>query len=614
LEEKMRSYAGKLLRVNLSKGESRAEDIPEQLMKDFLGGRGLAVRYLYGELKRGVDPLGPENKLIFMMGPLGATAAMSVSRLAVVTKSPLTGCIAKSVMGGNFGAFLKFAGFDGIIVEGEAKKPVYLHIEKGKVSFLEANELWGLDTEQTQAKLRQRHGASTQAACIGPGGEKLVRYAVIISNRRCGGRTGVGTVMGAKKLKAIAVSSAGPLGVYDQQQFKKLATEQIEGLKTSPRRIQMTNFGTSYLTLGLEKMGIFPVHNFQGGHLEGVEKIGEEELAKIKVKNDGCYGCMTKCGQVRSVSEGPYAGAVSEGPDYETIWSLGGNLGSTDKAYLVAVDALCDKLGIDSVSAGNAIGFACELFQRGIITKKDTDGLDLTWGKDGEMLKLVEKIGKREGFGKLLGEGTKRAAEHIGKGAEAYAMQVKGLELPAYEPRAVKGYGLILATSNIGGNHMYGRPREELAGTKDRFAEEGKGQDTARAQIGQAVEDSVIQCSFGPATGFTPESRGALLVAATGFAEFADPAYLNRIGEKILCLERSFNVREGFGRKDDTLPSRMLTEPLPNAGPATGQVIRKLDTLLDEYYDALGYTHQGIPSVEKLKQLGLDGVIEDIKR
>ena len=229
-------------------------------------------------------------------------------------------------------------------------------------------------------------------------------------------------------------------------------------------------------------------------------------------------------------------------------------------------------------------------------------------------MKLAEKIGKREGFGKLLGEGTKRAAEQIGKGAEAYAMQVKGLELPAYEPRAVKGYGLIFATSNIGANHMYGRPREDLAGTTDRFADEGKGQDAARNQISQAVEDSVIQCSFGPVTGFTPQSRSEVLVAATGFDEFGDPAYLNQIGERILCLERSFNVREGFGRKDDTLPSRMLTEPLKNAGPATGQMIRKLDTLLDEYYQALGYTSQGIPSIEKLNQLGLDWVAKDIKK
>ncbi len=602
----MRSYTGKLIRINLSQGKSQIEDVPEALMKSFLGGRGIAAKYLYDELKPGVEPLGGDNKLIFMMGPLGATTAMSVSRMALVTKSPLTGTIAKSIMGGNFGAYLKFAGFDGIIVEGEAQKPSYIHIDKDEIHILDADGLWGLDTQQTHAKLRESHGKTTQVACIGPAGEKLVRYGIIISDRRCGGRNGVGTVMGAKKLKAIAVNSTGPLSLYDAEGFKKIAQGLIAELKTSPRRIKMSDFGTSYLTLGFEKMGIFPVKNFQEGHLEDVEKIGEEEFARIKTKNDGCYGCMTKCGQVRQVPEGEYAGGVSEGPDYETIWSLGGNLANTDLGSLIAADSLCDKLGLDTVSTGNSIGFAYELFQRGIITKKDTDGLELKWGDHGTMMKLVEKIARREGFGQLLGEGTRRAAEKIGKGAEDYAMQVKGLELPAYEPRAVKGYGLIFATSNIGANHMYGRPREDLAGTADRFADEGKGKDIARAQIGQAVEDSVIQCSFGPVTGLNPESRSQILVAATGFEEFGDPAYLNQIGERVLCLERYFNVRDGFSRKDDTLPKRMLTEPLENAGPATGQVFRKLDTLLDEYYDALGYTKQGIPSAEKLKQLGLD--------
>jgi aldehyde:ferredoxin oxidoreductase len=607
----MRSYTGKLLRIDLSNRQSHTEDIPEQLMKDFLGGRGVAVKYLYDELKPGIEPLGADNKLLLMMGPLGATTAMSVSRIALVTKSPLTGTIAKSVMGGNFGAYLKFAGFDGIIVEGEAEKPTYVHIDKDGVHILDADGLWGLDTQETHVKLRQRHGKSTQVACIGPAGEKLVRYAIVISDRRCGGRTGAGTVMGAKKLKAIAVNSAGPLSLHDPERFKKLAKEQIGGLKTSSGRIRMSNVGTSYLTLDFEKVGIFPIKNFQEGHLEDVEKIGDEEFAKIKVKNDGCYGCMTKCGQVREVTKGSYAGAVSEGPDYETIWALGGNLANTDKASLVAADSLCDRLGIDTVSVGNSIGFAYELYQRGIITKKDTDGLELKWGNHGAMIKLLEKIGNREGFGKLLGEGTKRAAEQIGKGAEAYAMQVKGLELPAYEPRAVKGYGLILATANIGASHMYGRPRDELSGKKDRLTEVDKGKDAAQAQISQATQDAVIQCSFTPATGFTPQSRSDLLVAATGFDEFGDPAYLDLIGERILCLERSFNVREGFNRKDDTLPKRMQTEPLKNAGPATGQVFRKLDGLLDEYYDALGYTSQGIPSKKKLRQLGLEWVVKN---
>jgi len=548
------------------------------------------------------------------MGPLGATTAMSVSRMALVTKSPLTGAIAKSVMGGSFGAFLKFAGYDGIIVEGEADKPVYLHIDKDGINILDAVELWGLDTQQTHQKLREKHGKSTQVACIGPAGEKLVRYAVLISDLRVGGRTGVGTVLGAKKIKAFAVNSSGPLSLHDAEGFNKLNKEIIEGLKAGQGRIKMRDFGTSFLTLGFEKNGIFPVKNFQEGHLEGLEKISEEALAGIKIKNDGCYGCMTKCGQVRQVTEGPYKGAVSEGPDYETIWSLGGNLANTDIGALIAADSLCDKLGLDTVSAGNTIGFAYELYQRGIITSKDTDGLELNWGDPAPMMTLLEKISRRDGFGKLLGEGTKRAAEKIGKGAQDYAIQVKGLELPAYEPRAVKGYGLILATANIGASHMYGRSRDELAGKKDKLTEVDKGQDAAQAEILQATQDSVVQCSFSPVTGFNAQQRSQLLVTATGFKEFADPAYVEKIGERTLCLERCFNVREGFDRKDDTLPKRMRTEQLKDAGPATGQVFKNLDGLLDEFYDALGYTRRGIPSEAKLKELGLDWVVKDIKK
>jgi aldehyde:ferredoxin oxidoreductase len=608
------SYNGKLIRLNLTTGKSQVEEIPRAWLKDFIGGRGLGVKYLYEELKPGVEPLSADNKVIMMMGPLGATTAMSVSRMALVTKSPLTGAVAKSVMGGYFGAFLKFAGYDGIIVEGESPKPVYLHIDKEGIHLLDAADLWGLDTQQTHEKLREKHGKATQVACIGPAGENLVRYAVLISNLRVGGRTGVGTVLGAKKIKAFAVNSSGPLSLHDPDAFKKLTKEIIEGLRTSPGRIKMSDYGTSYLTLGFEKVGIFPVKNFQQGHLEGIEKIGDEALAKIKTKNDGCYGCMAKCGQVREVTDGPYAGAISEGPDYETVWSLGGNLANTDAGVLIAADAVCDKLGMDTVSAGNTIGFAYELYQRGIITKEDTDGLELKWGDPAPMMALLEKIGSRQGFGKLLGEGTKRAAAQIGKGAEDYAIQIKGLELPAYEPRAVKGYGLILATSNIGASHMYGRPRDELAGKKDKLTEVDKGKDAASAQSSQATQDSVIQCSFTPVTGFNAEQRSQLLVAATGFKEFGDPAYVEKVGERTLCLERCFNVREGFDRKDDVLPKRMRTEPLKDAGPATGQTFQNLDGLLDEYYDALGYSRKGIPTKEKLEELGLGGVAKDIAK
>jgi aldehyde:ferredoxin oxidoreductase len=609
----MYGFTGKLLRVNLGSGQSKVEPIPEPVVKDFLGGRGLGVRYLYQELSPGVDPLGAENKLLFLMGPLGATQAQGFSKMAVVTKSPLTGGIAKSIGGGYFGAFLKFAGFDALIVEGEAQNPVYIYIEDGKVSLVDAVELWGLDTQQTQQKLWEKHGTRTKVACIGPAAEKLVRYSAILSDRRTAARGGVGAVMGAKKLKAVAVNSTGSVALHNAEEFKKAVREQIEGLKGSKQRAMYTRYGTSYLTSPFAELGIYPTYNFRKGSLKGIEKLSSEEFVKFKVKNYGCYGCMTRCGQVRQVTEGPYAGALSDGPDYETICTLGGLVGNSDPASLIAIDALCDLLGLDTISTGVCIAFACELFERRIIDLKDTEGLNLRWGNHQDIIRMVEKIGRRQGLGQVLGEGVKRAADHIGKGAEAYAMHVKSSEIAAYQPRAVKGYGLIFATSNVGANHMYGRPREEVAGSEERFADEGKGEKMARAQITQAIADSVIQCNFGT-TGLSPELRGKLLVASTGFVEFDDPAYLNLIGERIVALERVFNVREGFNRKDDTLPRRMLTEPLQDAGPATGEVIRKLDTLLDEYYDAFGYTRQGVPTAERLRKLGLGGVIKDIEK
>jgi aldehyde:ferredoxin oxidoreductase len=609
----MYGYTGKLLRVNLSSGESKVEPILEPVIKDFLGGRGLGVRYLYQELSPGIDPLGAENKLLFLMGPLGATPALGFSKMAVVTKSPLTGGVTKSVVGGYFGAFLKFAGFDALIVEGEAQNPVYIYIEDGSAKLVDAVELWGLDTQQTQQKLRERHGPRTKVACIGPAAEKLVRYSAILSDRRTAARGGVGTVMGAKRLKAVAINSTGSVALHNAEEFRKLVREQVKGLKKDKRRAVLTQYGTSNLTLPFVELGIYPTYNFRKGALEGIERLSAEEFAKFKVRNYGCYGCMTRCGQVRKVTEGQYKGAMSDGPEYETICALGGLVGNNDPASLIAVDAICDLLGLDTISTGVCLAFACELFEKGIIDLKDTDGLDLRWGNHRDIITMVEKIGRRQGLGQVLGEGVKRAADHIGKGAEAYAMHVKGSEIAGYEPRAVKGYGLIYATSNIGANHMYGRPREEVAGSKDRFADEGKGERMVRAQIEQAVADSVIQCNFG-ATGLSPEIRGKLLVASTGFGEFGDPVYLNIIGERIVTLERAFNVREGFNRKDDTLPHRMLNEPLQDAGPATGEVIRKLDTLLDEYYDAFGYTRQGVPTVERLRELGLDGVIKDIEK
>jgi aldehyde:ferredoxin oxidoreductase len=321
---------------------------------------------------------------------------------------------------------------------------------------------------------------------------------------------------------------------------------------------------------------------------------------------------MTRCGGLRDVTAGPFNGSLIDGPEYETIFAFGPLLGLTDTQFVTDANALCDYYGIDTISTGGCIAFALELFERGIISASDADGLELKWGNAKAIFSLIDKIGKRQGIGYLLGEGVKRAAEQSGQKADHFAMHIKGLELPGYDPRGVKGYALSMATSNIGGSHMYGRPREEFTGESDPLAEKNKGKLIARVQQEQALEDSLIACTFGN-TGLDLQIYAQLLWAATGIDEFENANNLLKIGERIVCIERCFNVREGFRRKDDSLPKRMLYEPLKNAGPSTGQVVGDLDGLLDEYYDVLGYTKDGIPSIEKISDLGLKSLVNDLR-
>ncbi len=609
----MSSYAGNLLRVNLSGRTTSTEKIPVRIQKSFIGARGFGIKYLYDELKPGIEPLGPENKLLLLAGPLGGTKGQGFSKMIVMAKSPLTGCIARSCGGGAFGVHLKFAGFDFIIVEGASPEPAYVYIEQGKIEILSAKDLWGLDTQQAQEILKERHGPNTKVACIGPAGEKLVRFAAVVSDRRTAARCGVGTVMGSKNLKAIVVNATGQLVAADAKRYDQLVKKQIAYLKNLPFRQEISDYGTN---AGLEHFynsGFYPVRNYQEGRLKGVEQLYKDQYAKDKIGSYGCYSCMTRCGQLRRVSSGVYKGAFSEGPEYETAYALGGEIGNIDRGFIVAADAQCDLLGMDTISCGVAMGFACELYQRSILTPKDTDGLELTWGNHAAMLTLVKKIGQREGFGWLLGEGVKRAAVQIGKGAEHYAMHVKGLEFPGYEPRALKGFAVNYATSNLGACHQYGYYVPEVRGLVDQFTEEGKAVAIAEMQRNSAIDDSIVVCNFGNPE-LSPELRGHMLVAATGHEEFGDIRYVNKVGERIVCLERAFNVREGFDRKDDCLPARILNEPLENARPSTGNRVQNQDKLLDEYYEALGYTKQGIPSAPKLQELELAHVIKDMEK
>jgi len=422
----------------------------------------------------------------------------------------------------------------------------------------------------------------------------------------------MGTVMGVKNLKAFAINvPVQKPAPFDEDQFESLVKQQIEILKVHPRRKNMTTLGTPYITTVVDGLGILPVKNFQEGSIQRIQEISGKEFFKSKMAKAGCYQCMTRCGGMREVTQGPFQGTQIDGPEYECIYAFGPLLDITNKSFAVNTNAMCDYYGIDTISTGVCIAFACELFEKGIISTSDTEGLELCWGKKEALFSLIQKIGKREGIGRMLGEGVKRAAENIGGKADSYAMHIKGLELAGYDPRGVKGYALSMATSNIGGSHMYGRPRDELSGKVDPFTEKGKGASIAQVQKEQALEDSLIACTFGN-SGLDIQKYSDFLRAATGISGFESNDDLLKIGERIICLERCFNIREGFTRKDDSLPKRMTSEPLKNAGPSTGQIVKDLDILLDEYYETLGYTKEGVPTIEKLKDLELEEAIKDL--
>ena len=612
----MSSYTSHLLRVNLSRGTAEVETIPAETCELLVGGRGFGISYLYREQPPNVDPFGEENRLIFVAGPLAGTQAQSVSRWMVVTKSPLTGAYARSVAGADFGAWLRFAGYEALLVEGKAEKPVYLHVTSDGCTIHKADELWGTDTRKAQDLLRQRHGENTRVACIGPAGERLVRYAAIVSGRRTASRGGVGTVMGSKNLKAVAITADRTARLHNPDLFKELAKEQNRLFRASEKFAQHREWGTTETQNVTNTLGIYPTRNFRYGQQKNGEKIYGEEYRKLRTGDFGCYNCSARCGKAHTVTAGEYAGAWSEGPEYESIWAFTAAIDSTSIEASIRADGRCDDLGLDTISAGSSIGFAYELYERGIIDRKDTDGLELVYGNHQTMVKLIEKIAAREGFGDVLAEGTVRAAGKIGRGAEVYAMHAKGMELPAYEPRGAKSQGFNYATSNIGGSHCYGYAHQEVFGATiprpvNRFAEVENADIVIANQNTTAMGEVGIVCSFARAWGWFPLVYGKLLAAATGIEQFTDPNCLVKVGDRIVNLERAFNVREGFSRKDDTLPDRLLKEPLHTYGaPGEGEMVREMEKFLDRYYELRGWTEKGVPTAKKLDELGLGRIVK----
>jgi aldehyde:ferredoxin oxidoreductase len=610
-------YTGKILRIDLSNQSVKEEEVSEELARNYLGGTGFAIKYLYDELKPGTPALGEDNKLIFAVGPLTATGASCSSRMAVVAKSPLTNAMGMALTGGYFPAEMKKTGYDMIIIEGRAAKPTYLAIKDDKVRFRSAAKLKGMLTTDTQLFIKEELGDHNyRIACIGPAGERLVPMSCIVNERRAAGRKGLGAVMGSKNLKAIAVRGNKRPAISDPARFKEARQVMNKAMRDSEVLYpHFSKAGTPMVVDDMTEMGIYSIKNWTAtGQIDLVESQGRDAQDAMIITKSHCADCPVGCSQVKLVNEGPFAGFLSEGPEFETTYSMGSTAGVTYLPAIIAADRICDEYGLDTMSAGVSIGFAMELYERGILTKKDTDGLELKFGNYQAMIEMLRRMTYQEGLGAILSQGTKKAAEKIGKGTDAYAMHVKGLELPAYDIRGAKAHGLNYATAYTGADHNRGYAFQEIFGNPnpekvDRLAIKGKGRLTKWNQDVRCVTcDCATMCAFlldMAVPEIACQNTADLVNAATGMHLTA--AEVQQIGERINNVARLFNGREGFGRKDDTFPKRIMTEAI-KAGKSAGQLIsqKDLDEMLDEYYSVRGWDKDGNPTPAKLKELGIE--------
>ncbi len=602
----IKNYTSQLLRVNLTDHKIQKEEISRSLILEFLGGRGLGAKILFDELKPSTEPLSPENKVLILAGPLVGTQAPWCVKYAAVTRSPLSGTILMSLAGGFFGANLRFAGCDGLVIEGRAEKHSYLWVHEGKAELRGASHLWGKHTDDCQETLQRELGEKAiQTACIGPAGERKVRFSCVISGNRAAGRGGAGAVLGSKNLKAIAVKGGRKVPVLEAQRFQELQTAIRKKAAQAERLKVFGKYGTPKNLVIVNDRGLFPTRNFQGGVFYGVDQVNATEQQKRVLRKTTCHACPVACGNMTRAAEGPYEGVLTEGPEYETFWAFGAQCGNTDIDAIIAADRLCDQLGMDTISTGSAIAFAMECAERGVISQEDLEGLDLRFGNRQAMVAMIHRIGNRQGLGDLLAEGVRRAAERLGRGSENFAMHVKGLELAAYDPRGAKGMGIAYATSPRGGCHERGLISRETFGAPpyiDPLSLTGKGLAAREAQDETAVLDSLGVCVFPPHNdGMDMDDTANLVSCVVG--ESVSAGDLMTVGERVWNLERLFNLREGFTKKDDTLPPRLLQEPMPQ-GPARGHVV-ELAPLLEDYYKIRGWDDNGVPTPSKLRELGL---------
>jgi aldehyde:ferredoxin oxidoreductase len=622
-------YGGTIIQVDLDKKEISKGSLDPQLLRSFIGGRGINSWLLYKHVLPGESPFHPQNPLIFGVGPLTGTMLPAASRFTVTARSPLTYGHGDANAGGFFGPELKFAGYDHIIFKGTSPQPVYLFIENERVELRDARHLWGKDTWETQRLIREElRDEDIQIACIGPAGEKMVRVSCIIHGLKRAAAKGMGPIMGSKNLKAVAVRGTKGIKVANPEEFFPICTEILKNYQ----RKDLTLYGTPVSLLYELKTGAsWATKNLQSSTFPGLhnitpDKFNQDYLHRLKA----CFGCSICCGRTYRVKEGEFRGLYGEGPELAACWAWGTQPQVDNLAAVLKSDALSNQMGVDCIETGDTIAFAMECYQRGLLSLEETGGLKLEWGNYKAVHTLIEQIAQREGIGELLGEGMRKAAQKIGKGAEYYARQIKGQSFPA-EMRGKHGSVLGYLTSTRGADHLRGIPVDDLMSVqyiKEHFGEEalkgegvtGKGWATKWVQDMTTLPDLFGVCKIfyilsAAYTEFTPDDFARMYTSATGIPLSGEELF--RASERVYNLEQSFNVKVGgFSRKDDVLPERLFQEKA-DGGPADGKTLNrdKVEKLLDEYYEARGWDRETTaPTRKTLESLDLATVADDLER
>jgi len=598
-------YTGKTLSIDLSSQTTSSENTNLNNCKDFIGAKGLGAKLLFDMLPKKTDPLSPENILLFTTGPLTGTSAQTSGRGTVVTKSPQTGLFLDSHFGGSFAMEMKKAGWDVIVIKNKAAKPVYVTIYNDNVEVKDASAIWGKECLKTHKWIHEHEG-KIKTALIGPAGEKLVKFsAITIDGHRHAGRGGAGAVMGCKNLKCIAIKGSNNIPLHDSEGFEKKSKEvrlKIQNNDFVPTR---RKYGTPFWVKPVNDWGFIPTKNYQEGFFEHGEAINAESMQeKIVDKGGACWNCVIACWNNSSIKTGVHKGLSLVGPEYETIALMGSNLGMNNIEDIAFLNERCNELGMDSISLGGVLGFAIEAYEKGIVSKQDLGGIDIGWGKAQQLGRLLHNIAMRKGkLCTILGEGVKSASEKLGKKAQRIAVHANGLEIPGYDPRGSFGMGLAYATSDRGGCHQraWTVTTELNKPEYDRFSFEKKAQLVKNIQDERAVFFSLVLCDFAP---ISVNDCIDLLNLATGF-NHNESSYL-RCGERIWNLVRLFNLREGHDPENDTLPERFFKDSFTK-GQAKDIVLSKkgFETCLKQYYKLRGWNTTGVPTKEKLEEVGL---------